>query len=170
MLICYERYNMLKAIWAQSQDGIIGDGLDIPWYIPEDFQHFKSLTQDSNIIMGRKTWESLPKKPLPNRNNYVLSSHQSGQWSQGAQVIYNINQSPDDGWVIGGQNIYEQYLDKVTVIEQTCVKVHLAESVSVPIYAPRIPDDFTIVEETEWTISENPHDQLYYKFVTWKRN
>lgn len=161
---------MLKAIWAQSQEGIIGDGLNIPWYIPEDFKRFKSLTQGSNIIMGRKTWESLPTKPLPNRENYVLSSHDPGEWSQGANVINNIDQSPDNGWVIGGQNVYEQYMDKIGIIEQTCVGVLLSESVKHPVYAPDIPDDFSIVEETEWTISKTPRGRIYYRFVTWERN
>jgi len=80
---------MLGAIWAQSLDGIIGDGEQMPWHVPEDLKHFKDVTMGAPVIMGRKTWESLnPKfRPLPGRENYVLSSRAPGQWSAGAQVI-----------------------------------------------------------------------------------
>ena len=72
---------MLGAIWAQSVDGIIGDGEDMPWHLPEDLKHFKDTTSGHPIIMGRRTWESLPFKPLPNRKNIVLSSREAGALS-----------------------------------------------------------------------------------------
>lgn len=160
---------MLQAIWAQSQDGIIGDGLDIPWHISEDFQHFKTMTQGNNVIMGRKTWESLPKKPLQKRNNYILSSQQPSEWSQGAYVINSIDQTPDDGWVIGGRQIYDQYMDKIGIIEQTIVDVNLEGEVSNPVYAPRIPNNFIVQNESLWKTSHTPQGFLNYKFVTWKK-
>lgn len=161
--------NMLQAIWAQSQDGIIGDGLDIPWYIPEDFQHFKTMTQGNNVIMGRKTWESLPKKPLPKRNNYILSSQQPSKWSQDAYVINNIDKTPEDGWIIGGSEIYRQYMDTIEVIEQTVVDMYLEGEVSNPVYAPKIPNNFIVQNESLWKTSHSPQGSLNYKFVTWKK-
>lgn len=160
---------MLQAIWAQSQDGIIGDGLDIPWYIPEDFQHFKTMTQGNNVIMGRKTWESLPKKPLPKRNNYILSSQQPSDWSQGAYVINSVDQTPDDGWVIGGRRIYDQYMDKIGFIEQTIVDINLEGVVNNPVYAPRIPNNFIVQNESLWKTSQTSQGSLNYRFVTWKK-
>ena len=62
-------------IWAQDQNGGIGRDRKLPWHIPEDLKNFKKLTINSTIVMGRKTWASLPVKPLPERRNVVLSSH-----------------------------------------------------------------------------------------------
>ena len=61
-------------IWAQDQNGGIGENGNLPWHISEDLKNFKFLTLNTTIIMGRKTWDSLPIKPLPKRNNIVLSS------------------------------------------------------------------------------------------------
>ena len=63
----------IHLIWAQDQNGGIGQNGKLPWHISEDLKNFKSLTINSTIIMGRKTWDSLPIKPLPNRKNIILS-------------------------------------------------------------------------------------------------
>ena len=73
---------MLRAIWAQNLMGLIGDGKSMPWHVPEDLQHFKKLTLGSPIIMGRRTWESLPMQPLPGRKNLVLSRRTPGKRSE----------------------------------------------------------------------------------------
>ena len=62
-------------MWAQEINGGIGKDRKLPWHISEDMQNFKKLTYDSTILMGRKTWESLPIKPLPKRRNIVLSNN-----------------------------------------------------------------------------------------------
>ena len=64
----------IHLIWAQDQNGGIGTNSKLPWHIPVDLQNFKKLTLNATIVMGRKTWESLPIKPLPKRRNIVLSS------------------------------------------------------------------------------------------------
>ena len=64
----------IRAIAAVSLNGVIGNGLQIPWHIPEDFKHFKKTTLGGIIVMGRKTWESLGAKPLPKRENVVITS------------------------------------------------------------------------------------------------
>ena len=64
----------IHLIWAQEKDGGIGINNDLPWHLSEDLKNFKKLTLSKPIIMGRKTWESLPFKPLPKRRNVVLSS------------------------------------------------------------------------------------------------
>jgi dihydrofolate reductase len=64
-----------KAIAAMSLNRVIGAGNTIPWHLPEDFKWFKKMTTGQVIIMGRKTFESLGNKPLPNRINIVLSRH-----------------------------------------------------------------------------------------------
>ncbi|MGO1834016.1 MAG: dihydrofolate reductase, partial [Actinomycetaceae bacterium] len=64
------------AIWAQSLDRVIGDGASMPWHIPEDLAHFTRVTSGSPVVMGRRTWLSLPERfrPLPGRTNIVLTS------------------------------------------------------------------------------------------------
>ena len=63
----------IHLIWAQDNNGGIGQANQLPWKISEDLKHFKKLTLNSTVIMGRKTWDSLPIKPLPNRRNIILS-------------------------------------------------------------------------------------------------
>src|SRR5690606_21165461 len=70
-----EKIDTLSLIFAIDENNVMGRNNDIPWHSPHDFQWFRSTTHGYNIIMGRKTWESLPKKPLPNRLNYVITSN-----------------------------------------------------------------------------------------------
>ena len=60
-------------IWAQSENGVIGVGGALPWSLPDDLTRFKRVTLGSTVVMGRRTWESLPRTPLPGRPNVVLS-------------------------------------------------------------------------------------------------
>ena len=157
---------MLGAIWAQSADGIIGDGDDMPWHLPEDLKHFKDTTSGHPIIMGRRTWESLPVKPLPNRKNIVLSSREAGAWSRGASVAADIPDLEGDAWIIGGAQIYAATLDEVDVIERTLIDVHPDVPDAKAVYAPRIDDTFALVSETEWLTSSTG---LRYKFQRFER-
>ncbi|WP_078056895.1 dihydrofolate reductase [Corynebacterium bouchesdurhonense] len=102
----------LGAIWAQSLDGVIGDGESMPWHLPEDLRHFKEVTMGHPIIMGRNTWQSLPKRPLPGRANHVLSSREPGEWSDGAYVSPDLPDLEADAWIIGGGQLYESTIDE----------------------------------------------------------
>ena len=65
---------MFEIITAIDQNNGIGKNNSIPWNLPKDLKHFKDITENSFVIMGRNTWNSLPKKPLPNRINIIISS------------------------------------------------------------------------------------------------
>ena len=78
----------IHLIWAQDFEGGIGIGGKLPWHISEDLKNFKQLTLDTKIVMGRKTWESLPVKPLPQRKNIVLST----QKQDNAQTYHSYNE------------------------------------------------------------------------------
>ena len=65
----------IHLIWAQEHDGGIGKNGQLPWYIPEDLKNFKKITLNSTIVMGRKTWDSLPFKPLPKRKNIIFTKN-----------------------------------------------------------------------------------------------
>ena len=156
----------LGAIWAQSLGGVIGDGAGMPWHLPEDLKHFKEITYGHPIIMGRRTWESLPTRPLPGRANHVLSSRQPGTWSRGAYVSRDIPDLETDAWIIGGAQVYEATIDEVDVIERTLIDVHPDVPAPRADYAPRLDADFELARDGEWHTSETG---LRYKFQRFER-
>lgn len=166
---------MWQAIWAQSRDGVIGDGTQMPWHLPEDLKHFKATTLGQPVIMGRATWESIPAKfrPLPGRTNYVLSSREPGEWSRGAEVL---TQPPlIDAFIIGGAKVYESTLPQVDCAIVTEIDVELAQMRDA-VFAPALAG-FTKVKETPWQVSESGYlladreakQPLRYRFITYER-
>ena len=81
--------HMISLVYAISNNGVIGKNGGLPWHMPSDLKHFKAVTLGKPVIMGRKTWESLPRKPLPGRQNIVVS-RQLGFVAGGATVVANI--------------------------------------------------------------------------------
>src|ERR1700744_6588348 len=109
-------------IWAQSTSGIIGRAGGIPWQLPEDLVRFKALTMGHTVVMGRRTWESLPAKfrPLPGRTNVVLTP-QAGYVADGATVVQSLDDalSHPDIWVVGGEQIYTLAMPRAGRFEVT---------------------------------------------------
>ncbi|WP_059020474.1 dihydrofolate reductase [Mycobacterium sp. M26] len=117
----------LGLIWAQSTSGVIGRDGGIPWHLPEDLARFKELTMGHTVVMGRRTWESLPTKvrPLPGRRNVVLT-RQADYMADGATVVGDLEDALDENaWVIGGAEIYHLALPSATRCEVTEVEVDL---------------------------------------------
>ena len=115
-------------IWAQSTSGVIGRDGTIPWHLPEDLARFKRVTMGHTVVMGRRTWDSLPTRfrPLPGRRNIVLTRN-SGLEAPGAEVVGSIDAINADGqtWVIGGSEIYHLALAAATRCEVTEVEIDL---------------------------------------------
>ena len=114
-------------IWAQSTSGVIGRDGAIPWHLPEDLARFKTLTMGHTVVMGRRTWDSLPARfrPLPGRRNVILTRN-SGFVAPGAEVFGSIDDAIDDQtWVIGGSEIYHLALPAATRCEVTEVEIDL---------------------------------------------
>lgn len=111
----------MKLIIACDLKGGIGYQNKLPWNIPLDLNRFKNLTQNGVVVMGRKTWESLPKKPLPNRVNVVISK--TLKELDNAIVLPNIGRlkSANDVWVIGGNNLVKSVWDFIHEIHLTLV-------------------------------------------------
>ncbi|KQU46770.1 dihydrofolate reductase [Rhodococcus sp. Leaf278] len=138
-------------IWAQSRAGVIGDGGGIPWRIPEDMAHFKATTAEHPVIMGRRTWDSLPAKfrPLPGRRNIVVTRNAS--WTaDGAESAPSVADavalaSGSPVWIIGGGEIYRSALSIATHLEVTEVDL----DISGDTVAPEIPDGWT-AKAGEW--------------------
>ena len=100
-------------IVAAAEDGAIGRGGDMIWHLPGDLKHFKQTTLGCPVIMGRRTWESLPKKPLPGRKNIVVT-RQNGYAAVGADTVQSLEEAfrmcaaSERIFVIGGGEIYRQ--------------------------------------------------------------
>lgn len=113
----------INAIVAVDDKWGIGKENKLPWpHLSEDLKRFKTLTDGAMIVMGRNTWESLPKRPLPNRENIVISSSFTDDFvvtGDAKLIITNLKQRTDnDIWIIGGEQIYKQllpYCDSVYV-------------------------------------------------------
>jgi dihydrofolate reductase len=118
----------LGLIWAQSTSGVIGRGGGIPWHLPEDLARFKDVTMGHTVVMGRRTWESLPARvrPLPGRRNVVLT-RQADYMAPGATVVGDLEAAlaDEDNWVIGGSEIYHLALPAATRCEVTEVDIDL---------------------------------------------
>lgn len=107
---------------AIADNGVIGKDGAIPWHISEDLKRFKALTLNHTIVMGRKTWDSLPRKPLPGRVNVVVT-RQKDWHAQGAIAASSLGQATAGTsgtvMVIGGAEIYERALPLASRIELT---------------------------------------------------
>ncbi len=116
----------LGMIYARARNGVIGNEGTMPWHLPEDLAHFKAVTQGSPVIMGRRTWDSLPPRfrPLPGRRNIVVT-RQGGWQAEGAERAGSLEEAialcegAAQAWVIGGAQIYAQAMDLAQVAEVT---------------------------------------------------
>jgi dihydrofolate reductase len=105
----------LHLIYARARNGVIGHNNQMPWHLPEDLAHFKRVTLGQPVIMGRKTWDSLPARfrPLPGRLNIVVT-RQSNWHAEGALRAASIEDAMrlcgdvPDAWIMGGAEIYRQ--------------------------------------------------------------
>jgi len=117
----------IHLIWAQDVNGGIGKNGQLPWHISEDLKKFKKITLNTTIIMGRKTWDSLPLKPLPDRRNIVLSKNKI----KDVEVYHNfdecINALEKDSiskiFVIGGASIYKLFFKNASHLHITFINI-----------------------------------------------
>ncbi|MBO4575947.1 MAG: dihydrofolate reductase [Neisseriaceae bacterium] len=120
----------ITLIAAVDKNNAIGKDNNMAWHIPADFAFFKQYTMNKPIIMGRKTWVSLPKKPLPERRNIILSKQVDFN-EENAEVFHSIDEvfsqlkSDKEIVIIGGGEIYRQFLPYATDIRLTEVNVQI---------------------------------------------
>jgi len=114
-------------IWAQDKNGGIGKDGNLPWHVSEDLKNFKNITLNSTIIMGRKTWESLPVKPLPNRENIILSKTLNVDvitYTSYEDCISKLQKRAiSKVFVIGGRSMYKLFFNKADFLHIT--NIHL---------------------------------------------
>ncbi|MEU6122175.1 dihydrofolate reductase [Streptomyces sp. NPDC047123] len=155
-------------IWAQTVDGVIGADNGIPWRLPEDMAHFKATTLGHPVVMGRRTWDSLPARfrPLPGRRNIVVT--RAPEWSaEGAVRAGSIAEAlrlaaePDAAgaphepsstpsvWVMGGGEIYRAALEHATHLSVTEVD----SPVTGDTYAPTRGEEWQVADDSGWQVS-----------------
>ena len=130
----------ISLIWAQADGGVIGADGALPWHLPEDLKLFRTLTWGSTVVMGRKTWESLPAafRPLPGRENVVLS-RAPGFEAEGAAVAHSVAEvleATTDAWVIGGAGVFAAFLPYAERVVRTEVDLDVVGDVVAPTLGP----------------------------------
>ncbi|MBP3982429.1 dihydrofolate reductase [Acidovorax sp. JG5] len=130
-------------IYARAANGVIGRDGSMPWHLPEDLAHFKRLTLGHPVIMGRKTWDSLPERfrPLPGRTNIVITRqpdwHQNGvQRASSLREALQFCASSDTVWVMGGAQIYAQALPLAHRVEVTEIAQIFDGDAHAPVLGP----------------------------------
>jgi dihydrofolate reductase len=159
----------VRMIWAQARGGVLGANGALPWQLPEDLRLFKSLTMGSTVVMGRRTWESLPEnvRPLPGRRNVVLSSSLTvaGDGVDVASSVDDVLAGHDDFWVIGGAGVYAAFLPFATDIVRTEIDASFAGDTWAPeLSAAWSPESRTPAEG--WSESRTG---LRYAVTRWRR-
>jgi len=154
-------------VWARSTGGVIGADGGIPWHVPEDLAHFREVTGGATVVMGRRTWDSLPERfrPLPGRRNVVLTRDTA--WSaDGAVVVHDLAAALDtdeDVWVIGGGQVYAAALPFADRVSETVVDAAVTGDTT----APTLDAGWTVVDEGPWQASRI--DDTRYRFTEWRR-
>lgn len=158
----------LHLIYARAANGVIGKDNRLPWHIPEDMAHFKQLTQGCPVVMGRKTWDSLPPKfrPLPGRLNIVVT-RQSDWQAEGALRAASIEEAMrlcgevPDAWIMGGAEIYRQ----AEPLASTAVVTEIDADFDGDAFAPTLSPNWREVQRESHVAANG----LSFSFVTYQQ-
>jgi dihydrofolate reductase len=134
----------LHLIFARARNGVIGKANALPWHLPEDMAHFKSTTLGCPVIMGRKTWDSLPSRfrPLPGRVNVVVT-RQTSWCENGAKPSQNLDyalsfcEQFEHVWIIGGAKLYAQALPFASSAVVTEINADYDGDAFAPAFGPQ---------------------------------
>lgn len=160
----------INLIFARAANGVIGKDNAMPWHLPEDLAHFKQLTHGWPVVMGRKTWDSLPPRfrPLPGRTNIVVT-RQADWRADGAVTAHSLPAALEQAqkakatevWVIGGAEIYAQALPLAQRVEVT----EIAQTFEGDAYAPELGAQW---QETARSTHQSTTG-LPFSFVTYEK-
>jgi dihydrofolate reductase len=160
---------MVSIIVAVSEDWGIGKDNELLWHISEDLKRFKRLTSGNTVIMGKKTWQSLPKRPLPGRKNIVLTDDPN-ETIEGSVTVYSIEDAlskcgkGEEIFVIGGGSVYRQFMP----IADRLYITHVHKKAPADIYFPEVElNIWKVVEKEEFKASEN--DGISYAYIIYER-
>ena len=174
ILILKEKYQynfifMISIIVAVSEDLGIGKNNELLWHLPEDLKRFKKLTYGNTVIMGKKTWESLPKKPLSGRKNMVITDIPHENY-ENAVTAYSIEDAlakcnkGEEIFVIGGGSIYRQFMPLADRLYIT----HVHKKAAADVYFPKIDRKiWKVIEKEEFKAAGNI--EIPYTYVIYER-
>ncbi|MEE4243792.1 MAG: type 3 dihydrofolate reductase [Kangiellaceae bacterium] len=158
---------IISLVCAMANNRVIGKDNDMPWHMPADLKHFKSVTMGKPIVMGRKTYESIGR-PLPGRRNIIITRNLDYK-ADGIEVVssvdaaLNLLSDHDEIMITGGGNIYQQTIDIADKLHLTFIDLETDGDAFFPQY-----DHLKLVEESRETHlpdDKNPHP---YQFVCYK--
>lgn len=160
---------MISIIVAISEENAIGIQGGLLCHMPADLKHFKAVTTGKMVIMGERTYLSLPRRPLPNRRNIVLTDREGAQ-IEGAEVAYSIPQvlervsQEDEVFILGGGMVYRQFMPLADKLYIT----HLHHSwPEADTFFPVIDHDVWQLETTEEHTADenNPYDYTFATYI-----
>lgn len=156
---------MIALVAAVAQNNCIGQRGALPWYLPEDLKHFKRLTSGHVVIMGRKTWDSIPEKfkPLPKRANVIITRQPNFKALPGVEIFHTIPEAlaahaGKDIFIIGGAEIYNQTIAQADTLYITAVH----RPVEGDAFFPKF-------DKNEWPETERENHEEF-SFVTYVHN
>lgn len=173
---------LVGMIWAEAAEGVIGREGGMPWHLPEDLTYFKKMTADCPVIMGRRTWESLPAnvRPLPRRTNVVVTSdagRAASLRSEGALTASSLKEAislagqkepkAHIAWIMGGGRLYAEAMEKDLADLLSITRIDLQTPGDT--YAPRLGEGWAGVGKVPdhgWKTAENG---TRYRFETYRR-
>lgn len=159
---------VISLLVAVDQNRLIGRKGTLPWRLPADVKYFKEITMGHPIVMGRKTWESLPKRPLPGRKNIVLTQNIDYQ-APGADIIHDPGElankvGQEEVFVIGGAQVFSYFLPVADRLYITEID-HVFEG---DTYFPQYDvDKWRLVSEREGQINEENH--YAHRYLVYER-
>jgi len=155
----------ISIIVAIAQNNAIGKDNQLLWHIPADLKRFKKLTTGHTIVMGKRTFESLPIRPLPNRRSIVITDI-AGEEIEGCTMAYSINEAiekmdaGEENFIIGGGSVYRQFLSMADKLYLTIVQKDFEA------------DTFLEIDQSGWEIIEredHSDEELPYYYINLKR-
>jgi len=160
-----KQINLIAAIGKKMELGFQNQLL---CHLPADLKHFKSLTIGHTVVMGRKTWDSLPIKPLPNRRNLVLTSNRNLHF-EGAEPIYSPEEllaqinDQEEVFIIGGASVYKTFIN----IAQKLYITRIEGTFEADVYFPKIDTSrWQLVEETYISNDDkNPYSMIFQTYL-----
>ncbi|MDR1888260.1 MAG: dihydrofolate reductase [Zoogloeaceae bacterium] len=162
----------LTLIAAVARNRVIGVGNRLPWHLPEDLRHFREVTRGHPVIMGRKTWESLPEafRPLPGRLNIVISRQTDYPVPGGklanslhAALALMTNETANEAFIIGGEQLYALALPHANRLMLTEVEMEVAGDAWFPAFSP---DEWREIQREKQTSAQG----TAFAFVTYERS
>lgn len=162
------RRRRVAAIVAAGSNGAIGRRGDLPWHIAEDMRRFKSLTMGHPVIMGRRTWESLPKRPLPGRRNIVVSRNpdflaEGAETAPSVEAAIALCAADEIPFIIGGGEIYAAAFPLLTEILMTRVDTSVEDA---DTFFPTVTtDEWSLSEESEPMVSAKGLPFRFLKYL-----